>query len=333
MTWQAPAGEGIYLVACVVTDQDDLTANVTLPVLVKEAGSGETPAFAYYPLDGDVLDYSGNNNDAVMLGVEETTDARGETAKAYLFNSGTDIIMLENGTGLNFQDKITLSFWVKLNSLSEESFVLSHGSWEQRWKVSVTPSARLRWTVKTSEGTRDLDNSFTLQLNQYYHFTVVYSGYSMELYADGELDTFLAHTGTISTTLKSLTFGRKEEGVENYYLRGVLDEVRIYNAIVPPDEILTLKDKWNETITGVETELDRIQVYPNPAERNFFLRNTTLSQLRSLQLYDVNGRSVDFEASQLQNDLKVSVNSPITGVVILRLQSGKGVYHRKIILK
>lgn len=332
-TWQAPAVEGIYIITCEVTDQDALTTDLELPVLIKQSSSGETALFAYYPLDGNVKDYSGNNRDALMSGVDETTDARGEAGKAYLFNSGTDNISVAHSPSLNFQDKITLSFWVKLNSLSEESFILSHGSWEQRWKVSVTPNARLRWTVKTNIDTHDLDSSFPIQLNQFYHFTVVYSGYSMELYANGELDAFSAHAGMMNTTMKSLTFGRKEEGVENYYLRGVIDEVRIYNAIVSPDEILTLKDTWNETVTGVEVDLENIQVYPNPAEKNFFLRNATLTQIRSMQLIDVNGRSIDFEVSQVQGDVKVSVNSPLTGVAILRLQSGKGVYHRKIILK
>lgn len=333
MTWQAPAAEGVYLITCDVTDQDGLTASRTLSVLVKQTGGEETPAFAYYPLDGDVLDYSGNDRDAEMSGVDETTDARSEAGKAYLFNSGSDIISIDNDATLNFQNKITLSFWVKLTGLTEESFILSHGSWEQRWKVSVTPTGRLRWTVKTGSATRDLDSTFPLLINQFYHVTVVYSGYSMELYMDGELDSFITHSGLMGTTSNSLTFGRKDSGEANYFLRGVMDEVRIYNAIVPPDEIFTLKEKWNETVTGVEADLEKIQVYPNPAEKNFFLRNTTLNALRSMYLYDVSGRLVDFEASQIKDDVKVSVNSPITGVAILRLQSGKGVYHRKIIFK
>jgi hypothetical protein len=333
MTWQVPAAEGVYLITCDVTDQDELTTSETFPVLVKQTGIGETPAFAYYPLDGNVFDYSGNDRDAEMLDVDETTDARGEIDKAYLFNSGSDIISVDNDASLNFQNMITLSFWVKLTGLTEESFILSHGSWEQRWKVSVTPTGRLRWTVKTGSATRDLDSTFPLSINQFYHVTVVFSGYSMELYMDGDLDAFIAHSGSMGTTSNALTFGRKDEGEASYYLRGVIDEVRIYNAIVPPDEILTLKEKWNETVTGVEADLEKIQVYPNPAEKNFFLRNTNLAALRSMYLYDVSGRSVAFEASQIQDEVKVSVKSPITGVAILRLQSGKGVYHRKIIFK
>lgn len=332
MTWQAPAAEGIYQVTCKVTDQDNLTTEQTLSILVKTPGSDDTPAFAYYPLDGNVLDYSGNNRHAKMTGLDRTPDARGEEGKAYVFNSGTDIISVDNSQSLNFQDRITLSFWVKLNSLSEESFILSHGSWEERWKVSVTPNSRLRWTIKTSDGTLDLDSSFPLELNQFYHFTVVYSGYSMELYANGELDSFITHTGMIRPTTKSLTFGRKEEGVESYYLRGVLDEVRIYNAAVPPNEIETFKNLWNEVVTGIENSSKNIRAYPNPAEGDFFLPNTTLAQVSGMQLIDVNGRPVVFEATETGADVKVSVPG-IKGVIVLRLQSARHISYQKIILK
>lgn len=333
LTWQAPAAEGIYQITCEVTDQDDLMAAKSISVLVKKAGGEETPVFAYYPLDGDTKDYSGNNRDATMQGVDQTTDARGEPGKAYLFNSGSDLISLANSLPLNFQDKITLSFWVNAASIPEETFILSHGSWEQRWKVSITPSGRLRWTVKTSSATRDLDSSFPLVLNQYYHFTVVYSGYSMELYADGELDAFIPHSGSMGTTSNSLTFGRKDSGESNYFLRGSLDEVRIYNAVVPPDEISTLKDKWHEVVTGIEDNARAIEIYPNPAKREFFVRTDLPVTATSLQLYDVNGRPIPFEVSDSQSDAKITLSDGTTGLLILRMHFGKNVRYRKIIVQ
>lgn len=333
LTWQAPATEGIYQITCEVTDQDNLTATKAISVLVKKDGSEETPVLAYYPLDGDTKDYSGNEFNATMQGVDQTTDARGEQGKAYSFNSGSDLISVPNASTLNFQDKITLSFWVKAASIPEETFVLSHGSWEQRWKVSITPTGRLRWTVKTNSATRDLDSSFPLTLNQYYHFTVVYSGYSMELYADGELDGFIPHSGSMGATSNSLTFGRKDSGESNYFLRGVLDEVRIYHAIVPPNEISILKDKWFELVTGVEDDARAIEVYPNPAKREFFIRTDMPITATSLQLYDVTGRAVPFEVSDNQTDAKITLSDGTTGMLFLRAHFGKNVHYRKIIVQ
>ncbi len=333
LTWQAPATEGIYMITCNVTDQDNLTAGRTISVLVKKAASGETAPLAYYPLDGNVNDYSGNNRNATMTGADLTADSRGEAGKAYLFNSGSDMISVANDAGLNFQDKITLSFWVKLSSVPEESFILSHGSYEQRWKVSVTPNNRLRWTVKTGSTTRDLDSSFPLALNRFYHFAVVYSGYSMELYADGELDNFIAATGLMSTATKAVTFGRKEPGETNYYLRGVLDEVRIYNAIMAPDEISTLPTRWHDVVTGVEPDPEKIQVYPNPAEGDIYVSNVSLNRIQRVSVIDASGKTQHLTASQAGNDIKISLEKRVKGIFILSLQSGGKIYHRKIILK
>jgi len=161
----------------------------------------------------------------------------------------------------------------------------------------------------------------------------VYSGYSMELYADGELDAFSQHSGSMGTTSNSLTFGRKDSGESNYFLRGVLDEVRIYNAIVPPDEITTLKDTWHEVVTGVERDIRKIEVYPNPATHAFFLHRAGPINTTSLQLYDVNGRQVPFEVSDSQTYPKITISDGTTGLVILRMKSGKNMIYRKIILK
>src|SRR6478609_6759062 len=63
-------------------------------------------------------------------------------------------------------------------------------------------------------------------LDQFYHVTVVYSGYDMEIYMDGVLDTFRSQTGAILTTTKALAMGQKDVSDTKYFLNGTLDEVR-----------------------------------------------------------------------------------------------------------
>ena len=331
LTWQLPDNEGIYEITCEVTDLDGLTTSTSKSILVRQPSSGITPSFAYYPFDGDVQDYSGNHRDAQMVGVDAVADARGEPAKAYLFDTGSDIIFVSNSAELNFQDKITLSFWLKLTSLSEESFVLSHGSWEERWKVSVTPTGQLRWTVKTNSGVKDLDSSFPLAVGHYYHFAVVYSGYSMELYVDGELDTFLANSGLMNATSKSLTFGRKQENTTSYSLKGTLDEVRIYADALAPDEISTFKELWNMVTDIDELEMN-IQIYPNPAHENFIISGLTSETIQDVSLFDISGRPVDLTLSPNANQWLVQLKNQVPGVLILKIQTTNDVYHKKIII-
>jgi hypothetical protein len=78
LKWHLPDAEGIYEVTCEVTNIDQLTTTQIKSILVKPIYSGTTPAFAYFPMDGDVNDYSGHNRNAIMSGVDETADARGE---------------------------------------------------------------------------------------------------------------------------------------------------------------------------------------------------------------------------------------------------------------
>ena len=332
LRWSLPQQEGLFVLSCEVSNKEGLKATSTMHVLVKKKSTGITTPFAYYPLDGDVLDYSGNGHHAKLEGAQPTADSRGEPNKAYLFSSGTDLISVANEVKLNFKDQITLSFWVKLNAITQESFIISHGSWEERWKVSVTPDKKLRWTIKTSSGTKDLDSSFPLQLNHYYHFAVVYTGYTVELYADGLLDTFLPHQGAIAVTDKALTFGRKDTGTTNYFLRGSLDEVRLYNASLAPDEINKLRSTWN-TVTAVDDPEESILLYPNPFQTSFYVMGIPREAIQDFKIFRTNGQSVAFTMSSLDGHLKVTLEDPIDGLLIIKIQTPNGVYYNKMVYR
>jgi hypothetical protein len=336
LTWQPPAAVGVFEVTCKVTDLDAMSTTQKKSVLIKPIASlpTETPVFAYYPFDGDSKDYSGNHRDATMFGVNAVPDVRGQTGKAYLFDAGDDIIYLPNSSELNFQDAITLSFWVNVESLTEESFIISHGSWEERWKVSVTPDHHMRWTVKTNTGTKDLDSTFPLELNHFYNFAVVYSGYSLELYVDGKLNSFSAHTGLMNSTLKSLTIGRKDQNVTRYALNGTLDEIRIYNAAILPDEIGMLPTTWNTLVTDITEVATDVLLYPNPSHREFFnISGINIYEIVHLSISDVNGRAVDYTIEKSEEHLRVTIQNQHAGMLILEIQTQSGVLHKKIIFK
>ncbi len=324
LNWTAPT-EGIYNIKVTVTNHFELKSSVTLDVLIKKPQNGTTDPLAYYPFDGDTKDHADGNYDAQSSGVTLTADERGNPDNAYAFDNGEDIIFVPNQSSLNFTDFITLSFWVKATSISEESFVLSHGSWEERWKISIIPNGKLRWTAKTSDGTVDLDSSEPLPLNQFHQVTVVYSGYSMEMYLDGELDTFSRHSGALLTTSKAITFGRKDQEEVRYYLRGVLDEVRIYNDILSPEEIATLKDLWNsELVTGLEEEIS-LRPYPNPSQGVFSINAADID----IALIDVTGKELDFSTARFAGRTDVHI-AGYKGLVVIKLTTSKGTSYFKL---
>jgi hypothetical protein len=330
--WTVPGVAGLFLLSCEVTDDEGLKMVSQVNILVKSPGTGVTAPFAYYPLDGNVQDYSGNDYHATVQGALPVADARGEEGRAYRFTSGSDIISVANQTALNFQDAITISFWVSLDAVTQESFILSHGSWEERWKVSVTPENRLRWTIKSSSGIKDIDSSFPLELNHYYHFTVVYSGYSMEIYADGVLETFSAHSGAMLPTAKALTFGRKDTSTTAYSLKGSLDEIRIYDEALSPDEIRELPALWNNDITSIGGERDPgLKVYPNPSQGMMHISaNETIV---SVEIRDLTGtRIYTSPYGMKRSSVEVDFDAA-PGIYIVRIETSEKLFYRKIIMK
>ncbi len=291
--WLSPENPGVYEVRCRVENDSGLYSDTTLAVLVKPRLSTEISPLVYYPFDGNVKDYSGNGYDAVLSGAAPAPDALGNGQRAYLFSSSSDIIYTSNQAALNFQDKISISFWLKLDQVPEECYVISHGSWEERYKVSVTPEKKLRWTVKTDAGTRDLDNSTVLPLHEFNHYTVCYTGYSMEIYVNGELDVFTPMTGKIQQTSKDLTIGHKDRSTNSYYLRGTIDEVKIFSDELPVSQIKTLKSLWNP-YTGLNAlNTGTVLLFPNPARGFVYLKYTGGKSPSGIEAYDVTGQQLE----------------------------------------
>ncbi len=332
ISWQAPIMEGIYEITCEVSDANSEKSTVTKAVLIKQEQSAGENLFAYYPLDGNALDFSGNSRNGTTNGLDVVADSRGNANSAYLFNSSSDIIEVENSSEMNFQEEVTLSFWLKLNQLEEESFLLSHGSYEQRWKVSVIPEGKLRWTVNTETGIKDLDGSESITLGEFHHYTVIYTGYSMEIYVDGEIDSFVSHSGFINSSNKNLTFGRKDNSESKYFLNGVLDEVRIYENAKSPDAVQLLPTIWNN-ITGIKDTQSLITIYPNPANGLFYIQGVNEKQMKSLQLFDVRGNEIAFQSNHSEVTTLIELDNFQLGLVILRIQTDKGIQYRKIIIQ
>lgn len=83
--------------------------------------SNSNPLIAYYPLDGDVNDISGNNNHATNNGASPTTDRFGASNKAMAFNGTSSFI-----ESLPLQEK-SLSFWIE-TAVQDQMQIFSGGN-------------------------------------------------------------------------------------------------------------------------------------------------------------------------------------------------------------
>ncbi|WP_455497616.1 LamG domain-containing protein [Coprobacter sp.] len=287
--WKLPSVPGVYTISCKAENRfgEDMKS---LEVLVKEEKSPIKIPLIYYPLNGDCFNAANFGiYDAVQINGSFVDDVLGRKSSAYFLSSSSDLLYTANDGVLGFQDKVTIGFWVSPNSKpGREQFLISHGSWEERYKVSLSPDMTLRWTVNTSDGTKDLDYKIPFELNKFYYVTAVYTGYSMELYINGAFYSFIKHSGSIGTTDKDITYGRKDRTDTEYIFTGVLDEIRIYNDELSLSELRELPETWVLCPSSVETVVSesRIGVLKNPG----MLHVTTGEVgLESMEIFDMQG--------------------------------------------
>ncbi len=286
ITWTAPNTPGNYFVDCTVDDGIGGVVYDSIGLEVRDFSIVQTGELAaYYPFDGNANDASGNNNNGTVSNAMLTSDRLGNPNGAYYFDGVTSSIQVPSSASLNFQNAITINFWMKCGTfLNKEEYPLSQGSYNNRLKISIIyPNHNLRWTIKTTSGIKDLDSETKLVQDSLYNVTVLYSDSDFEIYINGNLDSFTSWSGQLLQTNIALTFGSMLPTDNNYNFKGVLDDIRIYNYALSVPDIEKLASFTTDVKNDMSTILpDRdilLQNYPNPfnpaTNISFYLKNNS----------------------------------------------------------
>jgi len=177
---------------------------------------------------------------------------------------------------------------------STEAFILSHGSWQNRWKISVV-SGKVRWTLKTSSIIKDVDSSFGLMDNENYHVTATFDGKYALLYIDGKLDGFEVLNGTINVSPFDFLIGQMLPDENAYNYRGVIDEVAIYDYALSPEDVI--RNMEGPIITGVLSTVFEygIKAFPNPTTGKVALVLDNDYDIKSVAVYNMYGQKISID--------------------------------------
>ena len=266
-TFTAPDKEGYYFITCIVTDTDGLSDRDSVRMLVRDLSvQPEGNLIAHYPLAGDAKDISIHKNHGTAGGVSWVADKEGSPGKAAHFNGISSYVHVPNKDLLNFQDALSLACWIKTDDLLDhEQHPVSHGSWQNRYKISIGDQY-IRFTVNTADGIRDLDSETSPVAGQWYHLAAIYNGKDMEIWLDGKLDAFTAHTGLIKKTSYDLAMGQNLPGENGYNFKGAMSAFSIFDYGLFPEQIADHMDSsisLNVPEYGV-LQGRKVEVYPNP---------------------------------------------------------------------
>ena len=320
--WTAPGTEGIYQITVTVQDDEGLSATKTTSVLVKNFTATSGSLIAWYPFSGNGNDISGNNLHGQVFGAVYGSDVFGNPAKALLTDGFNDRVTVENNPLLNFQNAITVSAWFKATELpGHEVFILSHGSWQNRWKISIIPENKIRWTVNTLNAVGDLDSDFSVQQDSFYHITVTYGSGWMLLYVNGELNSYRTLTGNIRTTTQPFLVAQMLPDNTEYNFKGITDEVKIFDYNLMPDDARMLYENSLTAVNPVLKEVEKLAVFPNPG------RDAVQVQLPAsageLTVFETGGRLVEIQKISLSTKLNLNTTTWRTGVYTLVFKNEK----------
>ena len=199
-------------------------------------------------------DSSGNNNDGTLINGPVWTT--GKFGTGLQFDGSNDYMQVSDSPELNPTSQITVAAWYKPTSswvgLGSDPIVgkpfTSHSNPYYQYHLSVTgdqyssSQKSFSFYVATTNGGFSTSVTGVWTLNNWYYVVGTYNGSAVNLYVDGQLVSSDPASGDLRTFPTDVFFGKY--GNLNYYLRGITDEVSIYNRALSLSEI---QERFNAT--------------------------------------------------------------------------------------
>lgn len=184
-------------------------------------------------------DLSGNGNSATLYNNPSWSN------NSLTFDGLTNYARLENTTGMEFTNGVTLEARVKVLSfigINGDGDIAFFGNWESAGMgLLFSNKNTYHGNFYLNNQWKDVITNNSSNMLQYYTVTVTYNdASSSKLYIDGQLmDTFSFDEGTIKKSLAPLALGGnpKVNGM-NSYANVEFQSVRVYNRALTDDEVL-----------------------------------------------------------------------------------------------
>ena len=300
---------------------------------------------AYYPFDGDVKDYSGNNNNGTIVGAPTlVADRWGNPGKCYNFNGTFDHVWVKHDSTIQPKTAVSVSAWVNADDFSSWLMVVCkrnrHNSSPGNSYIlyaAGNPGQNQSWTF--GAGSTSIEkfaiSPAVATTQQWVHLVGTYdknaSDSNIRVYVNGILKSATTASYDIGYSDSSLRIGMAIPGNSLQYFKGKIDEVRIYNRAINSQEITALYNNTNTSVGEVASQ-SNIQIYPNPVSDVLYISGNDRTN-STLFISDVLGKNVlKKDISSISN---IGISALAAGVYTVSLFDGSGnmFYTNKLIIQ
>jgi len=295
---------------------------------------------AYFPFDGSVEDVSSANNTAELNEAILAPDGNGYADRAYAFDGIDDYIRISNSPDLDFDrnEPFAISIWFQTME-SENGFGSTDiiSKWETA-NLGVPYSYTLRITTRFDDEPGEVtiarfdsndsgcQNVSVIRSepiyndNEWHHaiFQLTEENF-LQLYIDceliGEVEDF-SSCSLLSDSDIYLGMRTPLNPSSTQPFTGSLDELRIYNRSLEPEELNQLCSVINSTDESAGAP--ELSFIPNPTTGNIQIIKASDIQLVSGKIYDVNGSFVE-DIEELNFNIS---GAPGIYIAVLRYENG-----------
>lgn len=234
---------------------------------------------AYYPLNGNAKDLSGNGYDGEVYGATPTTDHLGKNNNAMLFNGSNNYISIPSKAINNLKEG-TVSFWISLNDSKNGTIISKQHDAVNSISilgVGYIPSqqtsimeGRISYHVSNNSSTNGI--LYEIKEYTYYYITICFNSERLNFYINGVLKN--SYNGYYNipndNNPTSTTIGAWLNGGGGKFLNGKLDELRIYNRMLTNEDVKLLfsKEKAMEIVNKTPTVQKANKIDNNNSESN-----------------------------------------------------------------
>lgn len=203
---------------------------------------------AYYPFNGNANDEGVNANHGIVTGATLTTNRKGAANKAYYFDGTSNYIKITGG--LPITNSFTISFWAFCEDASNYNNVICDGSSQDGGNDFLINFRSTSIGIRADKNNLPLnyEDSYPAALsnldiiNKWVNVVWVMDPASSKIYLNGELISTINQAGTNEGHHDAFSFigARQVWGNPDYFFKGKLDDIMIYNKPLTQAEITTL---------------------------------------------------------------------------------------------
>ena len=209
-----------------------------------------TDYITYWKLDetnagDDVVDevgsFDGEPQEGAGVNLFDKPSLNYENAASRDFDGIDDRVFISDNSSL-FPNELTVSFWTKNDSPpSQYDGVLcktDKTSWSKGWGFFYNSTSQIRFFVQQWNSNVVYSDINPLQWN---HVLATYDGTTLQIYVNGIEGTSDTYSGPLNKGYK-LYIGRcgSNDDANAYNIDGKVDDVRIFDRVLDPDEIAAL---------------------------------------------------------------------------------------------